>query len=200
MRRAAPARVAEFCQCAPESKVVPTARYDAAAALVASKQWPRAIQALEDYRRDYPKSEFANDVTRNLAVAYVEGGMPAQAAVEFERIAQRPGEEPGVVREARWPAGEGIRVDTHIASGTRISPYYDSLMAKIIAHAADRAAALSLLRHALASTRVTGVSTNVSFQERLLADAEFAAGGFDTGLVERALARHTAERQQVNHG
>ena len=129
---------------------------------------------------------------------------PRGCAIECRINAEDPNNDfrpsPGVVREARWPAGEGIRVDTHIASGSRISPYYDSLMAKIIAHAADRAAALSLLRHALASTRVTGVSTNVSFQERLLADAEFAAGGFDTGLVERALARHTAERQQVNHG
>ena len=73
-------------------------------------------------------------------------------------------------------------------------------MAKIIAHAPDRATALSLLRQALASTQVTGVSTNVSLQERLLADAEFAAGGFDTGLVDRVLERHTARRQQVNRG
>ena len=129
---------------------------------------------------------------------------PKGCAIECRVNAEDPDHDfrpsPGVVREVRWPAGEGIRVDTHIASGSRMPPYYDSLMAKIIAHAPDRATALSLLRQALASTQVTGVSTNVSLQERLLADAEFAAGGFDTGLVDRVLERHTARRQQVNRG
>ncbi len=72
--------------------------------------------------------------------------------------------------EASWPHGEGIRVDTHIAAGSRIPPYYDSLMAKIIAHAPDRAGALSRLRQALAATRLSGVHTNLGFQQRVLAD------------------------------
>ena len=64
---------------------------------------------------------------------------------------------PGPVREVAWPAGDGIRVDTHIAAGSRVPPFYDSLMAKIIAHAPDRAAALARLRQALAATRLAGV-------------------------------------------
>jgi acetyl-CoA carboxylase biotin carboxylase subunit len=80
-------------------------------------------------------------------------------------------------------------VDTHITSGSHIPPYYDSLMAKIIAYAPDRAAALARLRQGLAVTRVSGVHTNLAFQERLLASAEFQAGGFDTGFITRLLER-----------
>ncbi len=86
---------------------------------------------------------------------------------------------------------DGIRVDTHIAAGARIPPYYDSLMAKIIAHAADRPAAVACLRQALAATRLTGVHTNLAFLERVLADPEFQGGGFDTGFVGRLLERGT---------
>ncbi len=82
------------------SKVVPTALYDAAAAYINAKKWDEAIGALEAYRRDYPKGEYAHDVTTKLAVAYVEAGRGAQAAAEFERIAQQPGEDAAVTREA----------------------------------------------------------------------------------------------------
>jgi acetyl-CoA carboxylase, biotin carboxylase subunit len=96
---------------------------------------------------------------------------------------------PGLVDEVHWPSGPGIRVDTHIASGSRISPYYDSLMAKIIIHAADRPEAISRMRQAIANTRIAGVATNLAFQAALLADAEFQAGGVDTGYVARLLER-----------
>jgi acetyl-CoA carboxylase, biotin carboxylase subunit len=94
---------------------------------------------------------------------------------------------PGQVEEVTWPAQEGIRVDTHIAAGSRVPPYYDSLMAKIIAHGPDRPAALARLRRALAVTRVRGVQSNLAFQERVLGSAEFQAGGFDTGFIGRLL-------------
>jgi acetyl-CoA carboxylase biotin carboxylase subunit len=84
-----------------------------------------------------------------------------------------------------WPAGEGIRVDTHIAAGARVPPFYDSLLGKIIAHGADRATALQRLRAALATTRLTGIATNLQFQAELLGDAQFAAGGVDTGWLAR---------------
>ena len=96
---------------------------------------------------------------------------------------------PGLVREAIWPSGEGIRVDTHIASGSCVPPFYDSLMAKIIAHGPDRNAALERLRSAIAAVRIAGVQTNLPFHAMLLADPEFQAGGVDTGFVERLLER-----------
>jgi acetyl-CoA carboxylase biotin carboxylase subunit len=125
-------------------------------------------------------------------------------AIECRVNAEDPANDfrpcPGVVRDVNWPAGEGIRVDTHIASGSQIPPYYDSLMAKIIAYAPDRAAALRLLRGAVAATRLEGPRTNLPFHAVLLEDSEFVAGAFDTGLVERVLARGAAHTLDARHG
>jgi cellulose synthase operon protein C len=85
---------------APDSKIRATAQYDAAASLINLKQWDRAIGVLEEYRRDYPKSELQSNVTRNLAVAYSEAGRSGQAAAEFERIAADPREDKATQREA----------------------------------------------------------------------------------------------------
>jgi acetyl-CoA carboxylase biotin carboxylase subunit len=92
------------------------------------------------------------------------------------------------VSEARWPAGEGIRVDTHIAAGESVSPYYDSMMAKIIAHGANRAEALQCLRAALADTRLVGVHHNLLLHDAILADEEFQRGGVDTGYLARFMS------------
>ena len=106
---------------------------------------------------------------------------------------------PGTVRTAVWPSGEGVRVDTHIFSGARIPPFYDSLMAKIIVHAADRSAALERMRQALAETYVEGVATNLAFHTAVLTDPEFERGGVDTSYVPRFLERH--QLQEVRgHG
>jgi len=96
---------------------------------------------------------------------------------------------PGTVREAVWPEGDGIRVDTHIASGAKVPPYYDSLMCKLIAHGPDRTSAIDRLRTALTQSRVEGVKTNIAFHLAVLADPAFRAGGVDTGYLTRFLAR-----------
>jgi acetyl-CoA carboxylase biotin carboxylase subunit len=70
------------------------------------------------------------------------GGCAIECRVNAEDPATDFRPSPGLVTEASWPSGPGVRVDTHIAAGSRVSPYYDSLMAKIIVHAADRQAAL----------------------------------------------------------
>ena len=90
---------------------------------------------------------------------------------------------PGRVAEAAWPEGKGIRVDTHVEPGAAVPPYYDSLLAKIIAHGRDRGEALARLRRALAQTRVTGVATNLAMHRALVAEPGFAAGGVDTGWL-----------------
>jgi acetyl-CoA carboxylase biotin carboxylase subunit len=117
----------------------------------------------------------------------------AGAAVECRINAEDPERDfapsPGTVGDITWPHGEGIRVDTHIAAGASIPPFYDSMIAKIIAHGPDRATAIERLEVALAQTRIEGIATNLSFQQRILADAEFAAGGVDTGFLPRMLER-----------
>lgn len=118
------------------------------------------------------------------------------AAIECRVNAEDPARDfmpsPGTITEARWPSGEGVRVDTHIASGSRVPPYYDSLMAKIIAHGRDRAEALTRLRKAIAETHIEGVKTNLPFHAEVLADPEFAAGGVDTGYLPRFFERKSA--------
>jgi acetyl-CoA carboxylase, biotin carboxylase subunit len=137
-------------------------------------------------------------IAEQIAIASGSGLRLQQADIRFTgcaiecRInAEDPADDfrpsPGQIATVSWPAQEGIRVDTHIAAGSRIPPYYDSLMAKIIAHAANRTAAVALLRQALAATRLTGVRTNLDFLDRVLASSEFQAGGFDTGFVARLL-------------
>jgi cellulose synthase operon protein C len=87
-------------QLAPHAKIRATADYDAAALLIGLKDWPKAIEVLEGFRRNFPASELQPEVTRKLAVAYVEAGRPGPAAVEFERIATAPGGSAEVQREA----------------------------------------------------------------------------------------------------
>ncbi len=85
---------------APDSPIRATAQYDAAAALLNLKEWTRAIDVLEAYRKEYPQTEYAADITRKLAIAYQEGGRPRDAAGELERIAANSGEGADVRREA----------------------------------------------------------------------------------------------------
>jgi acetyl-CoA carboxylase biotin carboxylase subunit len=96
---------------------------------------------------------------------------------------------PGRVREVAWPAAEGIRVDTHVAPGSSVPPFYDSLLGKIIAYGPDRDTALTRLRAAIAATRISGVASNLGFHSVVLDDAEFRAGGVDTGYVDRLFSR-----------
>jgi TolA-binding protein len=93
-------------QLAPTSSIRSTADFDAATALINTKQWDRAIPVLEGFRRNFPNHKFSADVTRKLAVAYSESNHPGEAAAEFERIAQNPTEDPAVQREAVQQAAD----------------------------------------------------------------------------------------------
>ncbi|HEY5809824.1 MAG TPA: tetratricopeptide repeat protein [Povalibacter sp.] len=87
---------------APNAKVSANAEYDAASILLRDKQWERASKVLEGFRRKYPNHELQPEVTRSLAVAYLETGRAGESAAEFERIAARPQEPADVRREALW--------------------------------------------------------------------------------------------------
>ncbi len=93
---------------------------------------------------------------------------------------------PGTVTRAVFPAGPGIRVDTWIQAGSVVPYFYDSLLAKLIVTGADRAAAVSRLRRALADCEIDGVAANLPLLAGLAGDPGFAAGGVDTGFWARA--------------
>jgi acetyl-CoA carboxylase, biotin carboxylase subunit len=107
---------------------------------------------------------------------------------------------PGTVRAVVWPSGHGVRVDTHVFSGACIPPFYDSLMAKIIVHAADRPSALKRMRHALDATHIEGVATNLAFHRDILSDPEFEAGGVDTSYLPRFLEKRRQAQEARARG
>ncbi len=79
----------------------------------------------------------------------------------------------------------GVRIDTGFATGDVVSVHYDAMLAKLICHAPSRDAALLTMHHALASTDVVGVVSNVDLLGRIVAHPTFRAGGVDTGFIEQ---------------
>jgi acetyl-CoA carboxylase biotin carboxylase subunit len=82
------------------------------------------------------------------------------------------------------PTGEGIRVDSHCYSGYTVPPYYDSLLGKLIVHAATRDEAIARMRQALAGLHVDGPKTTASFHDSVLAHDDFIGGRVTTRWVE----------------
>ncbi|HEX5540193.1 MAG TPA: biotin carboxylase N-terminal domain-containing protein [Micromonospora sp.] len=92
---------------------------------------------------------------------------------------------PGTITSWVEPTGEGVRVDSGYAPDTTVTPFYDSLMAKLIVHGADRAEALARVRAAVAGFEIAGPKCNLPFFSELLENAEFTSGDYDTGIVGR---------------
>lgn len=97
---------------------------------------------------------------------------------------------PGRITAFHAPGGLGIRVDTAAHTDATISPYYDSLVAKLIVQGRDRAESLARMRHALDLFIIEGISTSIPLDRRILADPDFIAGRFDTGFIERFAPVH----------
>jgi acetyl-CoA/propionyl-CoA carboxylase, biotin carboxylase, biotin carboxyl carrier protein len=105
----------------------------------------------------------------------------------------------GDVLEVVEPNGAAVRVDSGLCAGMTIGSEYDPMLAKVIAHGADRPAALRALDRALANTAVLGVVTNVEFARFLLADPDVAAGRLDTGLLDRRASDFVAAPPADEH-
>ena len=96
----------------------------------------------------------------------------------------------GTLAHLRAPSADAsVRVDTGVREGDAISPYYDPMIAKLVVHGEDRAAALRRMGDALAEYEIAGVATNIALLQRIVAHEAFASGHVDTGLIER----HRAE-------
>ncbi len=92
---------------------------------------------------------------------------------------------PGRITAFRVPGGPGIRVDTAAYADAVIPPYYDSLIAKLIAHGRDRAEAIARMHGALDGFVVEGIKTTIPLHKRILAEPDFIAGKFDTHFLDR---------------
>jgi acetyl-CoA carboxylase biotin carboxylase subunit len=95
---------------------------------------------------------------------------------------------PGTITTFHLPGGPGVRVDTHVYAGYRVPPFYDSLLGKLIVHAATREEAIKRMRHSLASFVVEGVHTTIPFLHDVMEHPGFVAGEVDTKFLERMMA------------
>ncbi len=93
----------------------------------------------------------------------------------------------GTVTDVHWPGGPGIRVDSHVYSGYRIPPHYDSLVGKIIAWAPSRPEAIARMERALKETVIEGIETTVPFHLRVLENAFFRRGAVYTNFIARRM-------------
>jgi acetyl-CoA carboxylase biotin carboxylase subunit len=95
---------------------------------------------------------------------------------------------PGTISQVHMPGGPGIRVDSHIYSGYKVPPYYDSLIGKLIAHGENRAVAIARMRTALDEMVIEGIKTNLLLHQDIMEDAGFAAGGTNIHYLEKKLS------------
>ena len=94
---------------------------------------------------------------------------------------------PGLVQLWHAPGGPGVRVESHIYSGYKVPPYYDSMIGKIIAHGGDRATAIARMKNALTEIVIEGIKTNVPLHQEIFQHAAFQAGGTDIHYLEKRL-------------
>jgi acetyl-CoA carboxylase biotin carboxylase subunit len=117
---------------------------------------------------------------------------PRGHAIEVRVYAEDPKRflpSPGPLRVFRPPSGENIRVETGYAEGNTVTPFYDPMLAKVIARGATREQAIVRMQEALDMFAVEGVKTNIPFARQVLADQAFRAGAIHTSLAADVLAR-----------
>ena len=94
---------------------------------------------------------------------------------------------PGLISLWHAPGGPGIRVDSHVYSGYKVPPYYDSMIGKIIAHGEDRPTAIARMKNALTEIVIEGIKTNVPLHQEIFQHSAFQAGGTDIHYLEKRL-------------
>ena len=115
------------------------------------------------------------------------GGHAIQCRINAEdpRSDFRP--SPGKVERLVWPKESNVRIDTHLSEGDRISPHYDSMVAKVIVHAPTRDGAIAEMKRALKGTTIEGISTTIPLHLSILDHPDFVSGAYDTGTLPRDL-------------
>jgi len=96
---------------------------------------------------------------------------------------------PGLIHAFSVPGGPGVRIETFVHSDCTVSPYYDSMIAKIIVHGRDRQEAIARMKRTLEMTVIEGIKTSIPLHLRILSDPDFIAGKLSTSFMERLLSR-----------
>jgi acetyl-CoA carboxylase biotin carboxylase subunit len=108
----------------------------------------------------------------------VPRGHALECRINAEEAAHNFAPAAGTLTDVALPGGFGVRVDSHAYAGLAVPPFYDSLLAKIVAHGATREEAIDRMSAALRDTRIAGVNTTIGVCRRIMADPAFRAGGF----------------------
>src|SRR6266705_3575089 len=154
---------------------------------------------------EHPISEMISGIDIVCEQLRIAAGVPlgyAQAdvtlrghAIECRINAESPADfrpSPGRISEYHAPGGLGVRVDSALYQGYEVPPYYDSLVAKLVVHAATREECVMRLRRALAEYVIGGIETTLPLHQRLVDDPEFRRGAYDIHWLERFLGRRGA--------
>ena len=112
-------------------------------------------------------------------------GHAIECRINAENPAMNFMPSPGVIDGLFVPGGPGIRIDSAVYQGYEITPYYDSMIAKLIVHGKDREEAIAKMKWALSEFIVDGVYTNIDFQLNLIRTEEFEKGTYDNGFLNR---------------
>jgi acetyl-CoA carboxylase biotin carboxylase subunit len=124
------------------------------------------------------------------------------AAIECRIYAEDPDNQffpsPGKIVRLSEPAGPGVRLDSGVYAGWNVPLDYDPMLAKLVVWASARPEAISRMRRAIGEYRISGIRTNLSFFDRILADSEFADAMLDTGFLDR-LARRVPPPAEPSH-
>jgi len=114
-------------------------------------------------------------------------GHAIECRINAEDPARNFAPSPGVIEQLRLPGGPGVRLDTHVYQGYRIPPNYDSMVGKLIVHAATRADAIATMRRALSEFYVAPIKTTIPLLLQILDNPNFQSGEVDTGFIERVM-------------
>jgi acetyl-CoA carboxylase biotin carboxylase subunit len=126
-------------------------------------------------------------------LGFTQGDLqPHGCAIEVRVNAEDPDNNfapaAGTLGRVEFPGGPGVRVDTHVYSGTVVPPFYDSLLAKIIVTGRTRESAIMRMERALAETHIDGVKTTVEFCREIMRDERFGQAGVGVDWLPRYLA------------
>jgi acetyl-CoA carboxylase biotin carboxylase subunit len=130
-------------------------------------------------------------IADNQVLSYKQADVQLKGhAIECRLNAENPDNfmpSPGLIERYHAAGGPGVRLDTHIYSGYKVPPYYDSMIGKLITHGDSRESAMARMRIALDEIIIDGIKTNIPLHQKLLDDAAFQAGGINIHYLENKL-------------
>ena len=114
-------------------------------------------------------------------------GHSIQCRINAEDVSKGFRPCPGKISTLQWPKFDGVRIETHLQEGDSVSPFYDSMIAKVIATAPTREEAIALMKKTLQAAIIEGVPTTIEFHLHVLDHAKFVSGDYDTKFVDEEL-------------